>query len=214
MKGFVRFLVWTAILGGIIVGVLRATILDFWTIPDDGGPVFAASLAPNLEPGDMVVLMKVSPPGYADLVRCVHPEGNGRWVVGRVMGKQGDRVATDGVTTSINDHQTSITHGCDAVTVTAPDTQNPVKLACNYESYAGFEYQIARSGQRDARSVPATSQVQDMGLYLLSDDRYFHEDSRDWNSPVTVDACPYKIIFRLMGGKGWGDSDRRMTIIR
>lgn len=214
MRGFVRFLVWAAIFLGAIGGVLRATILDVWTVPDDAGPFFTASLAPNLEPGDLVVLMKVSPPGYTDLVRCAHPEGNGRWVVGRVMGKQGDKIVTDGMTTSINDRPTIITHGCDAVTITAPDTQNAVKLSCSYESYAGFEYQIARYGAQDVRNAAVTSQVQDMGLYLLSDDRYFHEDSRDWNAPVTVDACPYKVIFRIMGGKGWGDSDKRLTIIR
>ena len=49
-------------------------------------------------------------------------------------------------------------------------------------------------------------------VYLLSDNREFHEDSRDFG-PVPKESCTETIFFRLWGAEGWGDAETRMTYL-
>ncbi len=50
-------------------------------------------------------------------------------------------------------------------------------------------------------------------LFLLSDDRSYHDDSRDFGT-VPADSCTGRIVFRLWGKEGWCDDKRRMTFVQ
>jgi len=88
MGKFTKALLWTA---GILAGValiLRLLLLKAWTVPDD--PRLAASVAPTLGGGDVVLVLTRGSPGFGDLVRCKDPEDPPRFVVGRIAGLAGD----------------------------------------------------------------------------------------------------------------------------
>jgi signal peptidase I len=49
--------------------------------------------------------------------------------------------------------------------------------------------------------------------FLLSDNRDWHDDSRDFGD-IPQNLCTERIFFRLWGKEGWVGSDDRMTFIR
>lgn len=49
-------------------------------------------------------------------------------------------------------------------------------------------------------------------LFLISDNRDYHQDSRDFGA-VPVEACRERIVFRLLGKGGWSDDKSRFTYI-
>jgi signal peptidase I len=50
-------------------------------------------------------------------------------------------------------------------------------------------------------------------LFLLSDNRDIHDDSRDYGT-VPLGSCKQRVVFRLWGKGGWADVEHRMTVIR
>lgn len=216
MPKFIRGLLWVVGTLAVVAGILRATCMDVWRIPEDDA-LFSASLRPNLAAGDVVVLLRGFLPAHADVVRCTHPDPaqTGRYVVGRVLGDAGDRISTDGIHMSINGHVTRVTHACDPsnMDVIDPNTGNPHSLFCDWEEYGGTVYKRLHATGEDARSSSTTIETSPGHLFLASDNRYYHQDSRDFGA-VDVASCPEKIVFRLIGAGGWLDSESRMTLIR
>lgn len=49
-------------------------------------------------------------------------------------------------------------------------------------------------------------------VYLLSDGRELHDDSRDFGALPRA-SCAERIVFRLWGKGGWSDPKRRMTYV-
>jgi signal peptidase I len=49
-------------------------------------------------------------------------------------------------------------------------------------------------------------------VFLASDNRYYHDDSRDFGS-VPKDSCHERVVFRLWSARGWFDEARRMSLI-
>jgi len=50
-------------------------------------------------------------------------------------------------------------------------------------------------------------------VFLLSDDRSYHDDSRDFGT-VRADTCTGRIVFRVIGKGGWADDKRRMSFVQ
>ena len=49
-------------------------------------------------------------------------------------------------------------------------------------------------------------------VFLLSDNRSYHEDSRDFGT-VPLSSCRGRIFFRLWGKGGWADDKNRLVYI-
>jgi signal peptidase I len=213
MGGFVRFVFFLALVLGGMFALLRATCISFWTVPSDD-PLYSASVAPTLQPGDEVVLWRLGAPTFADLVRCTDPEVPGRYVVGRILGEPGDRVSGSGHAISVNRRLISSAHACPVsrYTIAHPITGDPVDLTCEMEETGGNDYTRLRFENTPENPETFDTVVPNDHFYLVSDDRAFPYDSRKFG-PIEKAQCPERIVFRLWSTAGWGDSANRLTWI-
>jgi signal peptidase I len=212
MANFWRGLGWTAALVAVVGGVGRAVFVDVWTIPDDDKT--SASVAPSMAGGDTVLFMKRTRPGFGDLVRCADPDDATRFVVGRVVGMSGDVVDTNGSELSVNGRRYISETGCvpPKVSVPHPTSGSTVEIRCDMVSIAGHPHMRGWS-EKGGSFTPTNKTVGQGMLYLLSDDRTYHDDSRDFGT-VPAESCTGRIVFRLWGKEGMKDDKRRMTFVQ
>ncbi|WP_437733406.1 signal peptidase I [Sorangium sp. So ce1335] len=212
MRKLLNGLLW--ILGTLVVigAVLRALVLDVWTVPDD--PLLGASIAPSLAPGDTVVVLTRGTPGFGELVRCPDPEAPGSHIVGRIAGVPGDTVEVDHSALLVNGHRYDAEVACaePRLTLTDPATGNPVELACDMVMM-GPGLHLRATGRKPPLERRHRVEVRPDTVFLLSDNRSYHDDSRDFGLQPRA-ACNQRIVFRLWGGGGWGDAQRRFTFVR
>jgi signal peptidase I len=213
VRGFVKFVVWLTLFGVAMIAGLKATCMDTWTMPNDD-PLMSLSIMPTLEAGDRLVLFRIGTPGFGDVVRCPDPEAPGRFVVGRILGEQGDRVVAESGTVTVNEKYIGTRRACipPQVTVLDPKTSEVVELACEIEEAGGTEYTRLRSPTPPLNPTPYKVRVPDGHVFLASDNRYYHDDSRDFG-PVPKPTCNQRVLFRLWSARGWFDDSRRMAFI-
>ena len=207
-----RGLGWTAaILGGTFL-IARALFLDVWTFPDDRR--FAASVAPTLRAQDVLVLVKAGDPTVGDLVRCTDPDDPKGFVVGRVGGREHDQIEIEGPTIILNGHRYDPESACRdrAVTLPNPGEGADIDVYCDKVSMgSGWHYR--GHSEKTRFGVDKVSAIVRSGMfYLVSDDREWHDDSRDFGQVPTA-SCPYKIVFRLWGGMGMRADPLRFEFI-
>jgi len=99
------------------------------------------------------------------------------------------------------------------VQVKDPTTGNPAELWCDIEELGGASYMRIRSAGTDARSKVTTTDIKAPNVFIASDDRHFHDDSRDFG-PIPLSTCPERIIFRIWSAEGWFDEKKRLTYVR
>ena len=201
-----RGLVWFVVVVAAAGLAVRATLFDTWTVPEDLG----ASAEPTLGAGDVVLVGKRPGGDFGDLVRCTTVE-EGRPAIGRIAGGGGDTVETDGAALVVNGRSYGGQSACPIprLTVESPRLTHPIEIACDLvEMGSGSHYRgsggVALTSSKTSRVVPAGM------VFLLSDDRDFHDDSRDFG-PVRPETC-HRVYFRLWGKRGWSDDKRRMSI--
>ncbi len=212
MPKFLKGLLWVAGLTGLVVLLLRALLFKVWTVPDD--PILAASLAPSLNGGDVVLVLTKGERGVGDLVRCTDPEDAQRWVVGRIYGTPGDRVAVSNGIVSINGRRYATTEACleDSVDTVDPRSGAPVKISCSRVEVAGGWHFMGRGAETASHDIPEHTVGADR-FFLISDNRSSPEDSRHFGA-VFAAQCVDKISFRLWGKEGFGASKHRFDVIR
>ncbi len=206
-SGFTRNVLWlTGILGAITL-LLYLFVFDTWVIPADDQP-FATSIAPTLDAEDRILTRRGSSPRIGELARCIVPDGSGRFTIGRMFGSAGDSVEINNERVSVNGKSPSARFGCGLVTVTQPVTLEKVSLACSVEDNGAFTYSVLlhaefREGQRVAKVEPGK-------IFLVSDNRHIHLDSRDFGQ-VDASTCEH-VVFRLWG-KSFVDSSHRFNVL-
>jgi signal peptidase I len=89
-----------------------------------------------------------------------------------------------------------------------PTTQEDVKLDCVYEDTAGNEHQALRDLAHPEANVKSV--VESGKVYLVSDNRHLHLDSRDFGQ-IDPATCQH-IVYRLWG-ESWFDSSQRFTFL-
>ncbi len=209
MKKFLKGLAWVVGILAVIILILRLTMFKLWTIPED--QVLDSSMRPSLRAGDVVLVMTVGKRSFGQLVRCPDPEDPQRWVVGRIAGTEGDTIEIEGPSLTVNGTQYNKSDGCGGpVKVPNPTSGSDVTAVCSrVEMGGGWHYRAFVTGM-ESRSSHKVGAGQ---LFLLSDDRSFHDDSRDFGT-VPADSCQDLIVFRLWGKAGTSDIDSRFTYIR
>lgn len=215
MEKMLKFVTW--VFGGFIVLALvgRLFLYEEWVVPtSDEDAWVAASVAPTLAGGDMVLILTVGTPKAGDLVRCKDPDNPGSFVVGRIAGESGDTVEVKGPTLYVNGNRYDANEACTEpkVYVDHPDTGAEVELRCSRIEFGGtWHFRASR-----AVTGVADNHRQEVGankVYLLSDNRTLHLDSRDFGT-VDKETCSGRISFRLWGKDGWTDSERRLNFVR
>jgi signal peptidase I len=197
---------WTSAIAGAVVLLLYLFVFDTWLVPGDD-PQFAVSIAPQLAPNDRILVRRGGTPKFGELARCKSHDG--RWVVGRVFGEPGATVQVQNERVSMNGVAVGTRHACAPVTLIHPVSAQPVQLACSVEeSSSSWAYSVLRHAEYPEGD--SLAQVPFGHLYLVSDNRALHADSRDFGT-VEAATCEH-IVYRL-----WGDSfldaSRRFTIL-
>ncbi|KYF82556.1 signal peptidase I [Sorangium cellulosum] len=212
MRKLLNGLLW--ILGTLLLlgVVLRALVLDVWTVPDD--PMLGASIAPSLAAGDTVVVLTRGTPGFGELVRCPDPETPGGHIVGRIAGVPGDTVEVDHGSLVVNGHRYDAEVACTEPTLSIvdPATGNQVQLSCDMVTM-GPGLHLRATGRKPPLERRHRVEVRPDTVFLLSDNRSYHDDSRDFGLQPRA-ACNQRIVFRLWGAGGWADDQRRFTFVR
>jgi signal peptidase I len=211
-RKFTRFLIFTAIVIGVLIGIARATAIRWYRVPADD-PYLEASVAPTLFAGDLIVLWRFTRPGFGDLVLCPEPKAEQRSVIGRIAGMPGDKVQVKGALLTVNGQNMHSSSACDLPTFTVPDpaTRLDTTLTCDREDLAGRLHN--RGNPPKDRGMHDSKLTADAGrVVLISDNRYFPYDSRDFGS-VPLESCKETIVFRLVSAKGFGDVASRMSLI-
>jgi signal peptidase I len=213
MRKLFRFLFWVVLVVGVVVGLARATAIRWWRVPQDA-PFFTASLSPSIRPGDLILLWRLTKPGFGDLVMCPEPQDASRVVIGRIAGESRDEISISGATITINGKRQSEESSCSERTFEEhdPETNVAVTQHCSIEELGGgthYRGELAAS----ARAPSDVKQTVPVGyVWLVSDNRLFPYDSRDFG-PVPRESCTETVFFRLLGAGGYFDAERRNQFI-
>jgi signal peptidase I len=212
MRKLVRFLVWTALLLGLLVGVARVVAIRWWQVPDNDR-YLEASVAPTLRGGDWVLLWRLTKPKFGDLVVCPEPGHEDRSVIGRILAEQGDSIAIDGSQVRRNGKVSETEHPCSAFKVAAPDTGAAVEQGCQVEALGGVSHLRGATVGHQVAPKSVDQQVAEGQVFLVSDNRLFPYDSRDFGQ-VPRESCKEFVFFRLIGKSGWFDSEARLAYVQ
>jgi signal peptidase I len=214
MKGWMRALLWTVLVVGVVFGILRYWFIDFYRIPDDPNDVRSWANAPNLEPGDLVLVWRAGTPHIGDLVRCPDPADSSRWMIARVIGVPGDKISWGDQGLRINNFRVR-TLACDhpARKVFDPAAGVDVDMPCQGEEIAGSHHDLDNA----PTVMPMLEVTVEEGKYfVLSDNRFapWSYDSRNYEvGQVPMEGCKQRMLLRLFSHKGWSDSERRFSFL-
>lgn len=214
MRRILRLLAWAALIVGLLVGVLRLTAIRWWRLPSSDR-YLAASVSPTLRGGDLILLWRFTKPKYGDLVMCPEPKHPERVVIGRIAGEQSDSVKISGSQLWVNGRLAATDTNCTERTFEAvnPATGATLTQHCQMEELGGGVHM--RGGVEGHSPIPleVTAEVPPGHVYLVSDNRLFPYDSRDFG-PVDVNTCTETVFFRLVSRAGFFDAKNRFTFVR
>lgn len=209
-----RFLVWTIVIVGAFVAVLRATAIRWFRLPVDD-PVFEASIAPTLRGGDLIVAVRITRPLFGDLVVCPEPGAPHRYIIGRIVGEAGDSIRIADGLVFVNEKGYRIERACDPPDFTHldPNTGEEVTQACRWEALASHLHQMGSLEGHKVSPIERQYNVEEGTFFLLSDNRLFPYDSRDYGL-VEVESCKETVVARIVSKDGWMDVERRLDYIQ
>lgn len=212
MRKMFRFLFWVALVIGVIVGGLRATAIRWWRVPQDA-PFLTASISPSVRAGDLILLWRLTKPKFGDLVMCTEPGHADSVVIGRLVGEGNDDIWINGSSLSINGVHQIDTGNCTERRFTQrdPTTSIDTEQGCSLEELDGRVH--ARGNVAgDVHLAEVKTKVPPGAVWLLSDNRQFPFDSRDFG-PVQRDTCKETVFFRLVSSAGYFDAANRNQFI-
>jgi len=213
MRSLLRFLVWTLLIVGGFIGLARATAIRWWQVPTED-PWLGASVTPSVGPGDWLLLWRLTRPAEGDLVICAEPGAPERIVVGRILGSGNDELEIVGGAVTVNRKGLRRERGCDGFKVVHPKTAQVLEQSCSVEDMDGTLYQRGNAIEGlPAQPALKSVRVQPGQFFLVSDNRQFSFDSRDFG-PVDASTCHETIVFRLWGPGGYFDPNRRFELVR
>lgn len=206
-SSFTRLVVWIAAIVGAIGLLLYLFVFDTWEIPGSD-PLFVAALQPTLSSQDRILTVRRSAPEFGQLARCLVPDGRGTFTIGRVFGSEGQTVEVLNERVSVNGKSPSSRFACGTVQVVHPVSQQQLGLSCTVEDNGAFTYSVLV--HPELREGHTVTKVEPGRLFLVSDDRHIHLDSRDFGQ-VEAASCEH-VVFRLWGEK-FTDGSRRFNIL-
>lgn len=216
-SSFIRVLGFTIVVVGALVLGLRLTCLRWWQVPEDDAEL-AASIAPTLSPGDWVILWRGTVPGFGDLVLCPDPEDPSEVFIGRIAAEGGDRlqISEMGMLT-VNNSRIRSERACETpkFTIEHPRTGAEVEQRCDIEALGGVHHQraLVPTPKTPLKPLSVTRDVDAGSVYLISDNRLFPFDSRDFG-PLPKASCKEAFLFRLVSRLGFSHVKTRLSWIQ
>ncbi|HTQ04072.1 MAG TPA: S26 family signal peptidase [Polyangiaceae bacterium] len=213
MRVLGRWLLWSAIALGVLVGVLRATAIRWWQIPAED-PYLDASLAPSFRGGDWILLWRLTPPTIGNLAVCPEPKHPERITIARMVAEERQTVHVEGTNVTVNDKPFTYEGDCveERFKITPPQGGAEVEEHCKLEVAGGVIHMRGDAdGTADAAALDLT--LKEGEVALVSDNRRYPYDSRDYG-PVERKTCKEIPFFRLVGAGGFFDTARRFQYVR
>lgn len=210
MKTVLSFVAWVVAIVSVTLFVVERVWLEAWKVPTDD-PMLAASIEPQLSAGDVVLVWRGPTFARGNLLRCPDPQAAGRYVIARAIAAPGDNLSIDHEGVSLDGHAMRSPHACGQhdYTVFDPGRDESVNLTCVTQEYGDRDFSALVSADHPE---PATKAHIDVGQwFLVSDNRHIHVDSRDYG-PIDASGCRH-IVFRLWGGDGLGDANKRLSLV-
>jgi len=211
----IRFLLWTLLLVGITLGAARALAIRWFQLPTND-PIFETSVLPSLRGGDWVLASRITTPHFGDLVVCPEPEHPDRYIIGRIIGQPGDTVEIDNGIPVVGSRRFVKERNCEESTFKYPnpnDDSEEVTQKCDMEATANHLHMMGALSGHKIRPESLSFDVTDGKLFLISDNRLYPYDSRNFGL-VDIDSCKETIVARLVSKDGWMDADNRLDYIR
>lgn len=207
MKSIWRGLVWVLVILAAIGGLLYLFVFDTWVVPGND-PEFVASVLPTLMPQDKILIQRGRIPRYGELARCASPTTPGSFVIGRVFGGAGDRVEVSDRVVTTNGTGLAARHACPQRKIVHPVTQGLVTMNCGVAETGAWSFEYLTNADLAGGDHSAT--VEPGKLYLVSDNRVMHQDSRDFGQ-IDEATCEH-VVFRLWG-EHYMDGSRRFNFL-
>lgn len=152
------------------------------------------AMAPTLMMGDQVLVWRTQSFELGDMVLCPHPSEQGRYVIGRIVGRPGTVVAMGRGNLSING-QTPDMDIHSPIRWLDSETGRIRTMFWGVEDILDHDHYFFREDRRRAPDM-RPHRVQG-GAFLLSDNRtYVGEDSRDFGEVMEI-GCIGKVFLRL-----------------
>jgi signal peptidase I len=209
VKGFWRGTAWFVAIVGAIALLLYLFVFDTWVVPGDD-PMLTVSVEPTLRPGDRILTRRGSSPHIGELARCRSPLNVNKYVVGRVFGMDGDSVEIKSEGVWVGGKAIPRPRSCPGMSLTHPATGEIIPLTCGEEDNPAWTYRTLRAATESAVEPDVIARVETGKVFLVSDNRHLHQDSRDLGQ-VDAASCEH-VVFRLWG-ESYVDSSRRNTIL-
>lgn len=186
MRNFAKFAAVVVVVLCIIGAVLKTWYIEVVEIGHNG-------MAPTLIAGDTVLLWRNASIEHGDVVLC-HPTTDGtRWVLGRVLGRNGTELEVVRGQLTIEGHVPPTDFRDEVDFLDRGDGQR-VRMRWGVEHLGNDEHMIFLRTDRQMR-MRATGDYD--GLYLMGDNRTFTgEDSRTFG-PVTEGSCVGQVFARI-----------------
>ena len=212
MRHLWRWLIWIGVVLAVVVGIGRAVAIRWWRVPSND-PYLEASIAPTLRGGDLIILWRASPPHSGDLVLCPEPKRPERIVIGRIAAVDGETLEVNGSDAFLNGRRIQVEQACleDHFTTLDPQTQIPVEQRCDLEQMGSRLHQRGNVKETPPDKV-TQPEIEDDHVFLLSDNRQFPYDSRDYGT-VERKTCKETVVFRLWSKQGFKDVANRLMFI-
>jgi signal peptidase I len=172
-------------------------------------------MSPSVRGGDLVVLWRLTRPGFGDLVMCPEPKHPERVVVGRIVGVGRDELEVNGADITLNGKRQAVEGNCVRRTFIEhdPSTGFEVEQHCSIEALGGATNFRGEVPSEAVHPADVKTVVPDNQVWLVSDNRLFPYDSRDYGA-VPQETCKETVFFRLVSAKGFFDSSTRNQYIR
>ena len=181
-----KFFLGVLVFLGIVGAVLKTWYVDIVTVGHDG-------MAPTLFAGDTVLVWRGSEPEHGAIMLCHHPTDPTRFVIGRIVGRNGAAIRADRGRLQIEETYPPIDwHG--TVQYADPVSHQPVAMRWGYEALGNDNHLVF---QRDGREMQLRPVGYYDGFYLLDDNRtYPREDSREFGA-VPEGRCVGRVFMRV-----------------
>lgn len=181
-----KFLAIVAVILAIVAAVLKTWFIEIVTVGHDG-------MAPTLFAGDTVIVWRDASPDHGTIMLCHHPTDPTRFVIGRVVGRNGADITVDRGRLRIETTFPSIAW---SGTVQSYDHTDHVLVPMRWgiEQLGNDAHLVFSREGREMRMRPVANYD---GLFLLDDNRtYTGEDSREFG-PVPESLCIGRVLVRV-----------------
>jgi signal peptidase I len=186
-----KFLAVVLVVLGIVVAVLKTWFVEVVTVGHD-------AMAPTLVTGDTVLVWRDTVFEHGSIVLCRHPTDDTRFVMGRIVGRNGTDITVDRGRLRIEGTFPPVDWRGEAPFYDRADHVQ-VQMRWGIEHLGNDDHEVFERDGRELRLRPVSAYD---GLYLLNDNRtYLGEDSREYG-PVPESRCIGRIFMRVGMGPG------------